>query len=143
MNDSRFRAAIRAGAARALRGVSAWLERLAVSLEAGPQPKPRSLPRDFSGRSFGLFLWLYSWQAGSSGYRFPHLLLAGVGMLERYIQARDVDRTLGIKTATSNKWRQKRKGPKGWVHLGRTCAAYTTRPKCAASRDGVCGARSV
>ena len=45
-------------------------------------------------------------------------------MLERFIQARDVARTLGIKTATLNKWRQQGKGPKGWVHLGRTSVAY-------------------
>ena len=45
-------------------------------------------------------------------------------MLERYVQARDVARTLGIKTATLNKWRQKGKGPKGWVRLGRTSVAY-------------------
>jgi predicted DNA-binding transcriptional regulator AlpA len=46
-------------------------------------------------------------------------------MLEqRLVQAREVARTLGIKTGTLAKWRQKGKGPKGWVRLGRTSVAY-------------------
>jgi len=50
--------------------------------------------------------------------------MRGIRMLERFIQARDVALTLGIKTATLNKWRRQGKGPKGWVHLGRTSVAY-------------------
>jgi len=46
-------------------------------------------------------------------------------MLERsYIQARQVARTLGIKTGTLAKWRRQGRGPKGWVRLGRTSVAY-------------------
>jgi len=46
-------------------------------------------------------------------------------MLERtYIQARQVARTLGIKTGTFGKWRRQGRGPKGWVRLGRTSVAY-------------------
>lgn len=46
-------------------------------------------------------------------------------MLEHsYVQAREVARILGIKTGTLAKWRQKGKGPKGWVRLGRTSVAY-------------------
>jgi len=41
-----------------------------------------------------------------------------------YIQARQVARTLGIKTATLAKWRRQGRGPKGWIHLGRTSVAY-------------------
>jgi len=43
---------------------------------------------------------------------------------QRFVQAREVARTLGIKTGTLAKWRQKGKGPKGWVRLGRTSVAY-------------------
>ncbi len=46
-------------------------------------------------------------------------------MLERtYIQARQVARTLGIKTGTLAKWRRHGRGPKGWIRLGRTSVAY-------------------
>ena len=46
-------------------------------------------------------------------------------MLEqKLVQAREVARTLGIKTGTLAKWRQKGKGPQGWVRLGRTSVAY-------------------
>jgi len=46
-------------------------------------------------------------------------------MLEqRLVQAREVARALGIKTGTLSKWRQKGKGPKKWVRLGRTSVAY-------------------
>jgi len=43
---------------------------------------------------------------------------------QRFVQAREVARTLGIKTGTLAKWRQKGRGPKGWVRLGRTSVAY-------------------
>jgi 4-amino-4-deoxy-L-arabinose transferase-like glycosyltransferase len=56
VNRSRFLAAIRAGAARALRGVSAWLERLAVSLEAGPPVQAEEPPAGF----LGMILWSLS-----------------------------------------------------------------------------------
>ena len=42
----------------------------------------------------------------------------------RFILARHVAKSLGIKTGTLAKWRQKGKGPKGWVRLGRTSVAY-------------------
>jgi transposase-like protein len=46
-------------------------------------------------------------------------------MLERtYIQARQVARTLGIRTGTLAKWRRQGRGPKGWVRLSRTSVAY-------------------
>ena len=46
-------------------------------------------------------------------------------MLEQtLVQAREVARTLGIKTGTLAKWRREGKGPKGWVRLGRTSVAY-------------------
>jgi transposase-like protein len=46
-------------------------------------------------------------------------------MLEQtLVQAREVARTLGIKTGTLGKWRRQGRGPKGWVRLGRTCVAY-------------------
>src|SRR5262245_31254746 len=56
MSRSRFRAATRAAAARALRGVSAWLERLAVSLEAGPAARPEEPPSGL----LGTILWSLS-----------------------------------------------------------------------------------
>ena len=46
-------------------------------------------------------------------------------MLDRtYIQARQVARTLGIKTGTLAKWRRHGRGPTGWVRLSRTSVAY-------------------
>ena len=45
-------------------------------------------------------------------------------MLDRYVQAREVARILGIKTGTLARWRQKGKGPKNWVRMGRTSVAY-------------------
>jgi len=41
-----------------------------------------------------------------------------------YIQARQVARTLGIKTGTLAKWRRQGRGPTGWVRLSRTSVAY-------------------
>ena len=45
-------------------------------------------------------------------------------MLRTYIQARQVARTLGIKTGTLAKWRRQGRGPKGWLRIGRTSVVY-------------------
>lgn len=44
--------------------------------------------------------------------------------MERYMLAKDVARMLGIRTSTLRKWRTLGKGPRGWVHSGKTSVLY-------------------
>jgi transposase-like protein len=45
-------------------------------------------------------------------------------MLRTYVQARQVARSLGIKTGTLAKWRRQGRGPKGWLRISRTSVVY-------------------
>jgi hypothetical protein len=61
---------------------------------------------------------------GLSGAPAPYGSKREIRMVDRtYVQAREVARTLGIKTGTLGKWRRQGRGPKGWVRLGRTSVA--------------------
>lgn len=48
----------------------------------------------------------------------------GAQPMSRLIQAAEVARTLGIKTATLSKWRRQGRGPRGWLRLSSTLVVY-------------------